>query len=146
MLNNTAILQNVQLVMQLFERSASSLAQKYGLLPLEMQVLIFLINNPGKDTATDIVELRMLPKANVSKAVEGLIQKKLLLRRPDTADRRRIHLVLTPAGAAMTADVKAARDDFTTDLFAGFTQRQLDEYAALNARIVKNAHSALERK
>ncbi len=146
MLNNTEILQNVQQVMQLFERSASSLAQKHGLLPVEMKVLIFLINNPGKDTATDIVELRMLPKANVSKAVEGLMQKKLLQRRPDTADRRRVHLVLTPAGAAMTTDVKTAWDSFTGDLFSGFTQRQLDQYAALNARIVKNAHSALERK
>lgn len=146
MLNNTEILQNVQLVMQLFERSTSSLAQKYGLLPLEMQVLIFLINNPGKDTATDIVELRMLPKANVSKAVDGLIQKKLLLRRPDTADRRRVHLVLTPAGAALTAEVQAVKERFLDDLFFGFTPQQRDQYAALNARIAENARTALERK
>ena len=146
MQSNTEMLQNVQLVIQLLERSANRLALKHGLLPMEMKVLMFFINNPGKDTATDIVELRMLPKANVSKAVEGLIQKKLLLRRPDTADRRRVHLVLTPAGAAMTADVKAMRDSFTADLFSGFTQQQLAQYAELNARIAKNAQSALERK
>ena len=146
MLNNTEILQNVQLVMQLFERSANSLAQKYGLLPMEMSVLMLLINNPGRDTASDIVELRMLPKANVSKAVEGLIQKKLLVRRPDAADRRRVHLLLTPAGAAMTAEVEALRDVFATDLFWGFTPRQREEYAALNARIIENAQKALERK
>ena len=146
MLTNTELLQNVQVVMQLLDHSARSLTEKYGLSQGEANVLMFLVNNPGRDTATDIVELRMLPKANVSKAVEGLIQKKLLVRRPDAADRRRVHLLLTPAGAAMTAEVEALRDVFATDLFLGFTPRQREEYAALNARIIENAQKALERK
>lgn len=146
MLNNTELLQNVQLVMQLFDHKVRNLAEKYGLLPMEMNVLMFLINNPGRDTASDIVALRMLPKANVSKAVEGLIQKELLFRQPDAADRRRVHLLLTQAGAAMTTEVEALRDIFMADLFLGFTPRQREQYAALNARIIENAHKALERK
>ena len=146
MLTNTELLQNVQLVMQLLDHSARSLTEKHGLSQAEANVLMFLVNNPGKDTATDIVELRMLPKAKVSKAVDGLIQKKLLLRRPDTADRRRVHLVLTPAGAALTAEVQAVKERFLDDLFFGFTPQQRDQYAALNARIAENARTALERK
>jgi len=146
LLTNTELLQNVQLVMQLLDHSARSLTEKHGLSQAEANVLMFLVNNPGKDTATDIVELRMPPKANVSKAVDGLIQKKLLLRRPDTADRRRVHLVLTPAGAALTAEVQAVKERFLDDLFFGFTPQQRDQYATLNARIAENARTALERK
>ena len=42
-------------------------------------LMSFLYNNPGKDTATDIVELRMLQKGNVSAVVESLVNKSLLV-------------------------------------------------------------------
>ena len=38
----------------------------------EGKVISFLYNNPGKDTAADITELRMLSKGNVSQAVESI--------------------------------------------------------------------------
>ena len=41
---------------------------------MEADIISFLKNNPGKDTAADIVELRMLSKGAVSKTVEALIQ------------------------------------------------------------------------
>ena len=57
----------------------------------------FLYNNPGKDTAADITELRMLSKGNVSQAVESLIQKGSAKDGPLTRlDRRKIHLSLLP--------------------------------------------------
>ena len=49
--------------------------QEYGLTLAEATVISFLYNNPGRDTAADIVELRMLQKGNVSQAVETLVQR-----------------------------------------------------------------------
>lgn len=54
----------------------------YRLTLIEATIISFLQNNPGKDTAADIVELRMLSKGNVSQAVESLMQKALLRREP----------------------------------------------------------------
>ena len=45
---------------------------------MEIKIISFLYNNPEKDTAADIAELRMLPKRNISKAVESLIKKGFL--------------------------------------------------------------------
>ena len=67
------------------------ICNNYQLTIIEATIISFLYNNPGKDTAADIVELRMLSKGNVSQAVESLIQKSLLKREQDKEDRRKIH-------------------------------------------------------
>ena len=64
----------------------------------EVQVLLFLANHPGNDTARDVVELRGLPKSQVSRAVDLLVSRGFLQRRPDETDRRVIHLAITEAG------------------------------------------------
>ena len=61
---------------------------EHDLTLVEADIISFLQNNPEKDTAADIVELRMLSKGAVSKGVEALIQKSLLetdpgYRRPE---------------------------------------------------------------
>ena len=74
-----------------------------------VDILLFLANNPGLDTASDIVELRMIPKANVSQAVDTLMRRALLSRQQDMKDRRRIHLTLTDAAQSITAQLRQAR-------------------------------------
>ena len=52
-----------------------AICEEYRLTLIEATIISFLHNNPAKNTAADIVELRMLSKGNVSQAVESLIQK-----------------------------------------------------------------------
>lgn len=70
------------------------ICDSFKLTRIEGTIIVFLYNNPGKNTAGDIVELRMLSKGNVSQAVESLIQKSFLARKQDAEDRRKIHLSL----------------------------------------------------
>ena len=79
--------------------------QEYGLTLAEATVISFLYNNPGRDTAADIVELRMLQKGNVSQSVETLAQKDLVKRSQDAGDRRKIHLSLTEESEPIIADL-----------------------------------------
>ena len=53
----------------------------------EMQVMLFLANNPGCDTARDMVVVRGLGKSQVSQAVELLVGKGFLERSPSRRDR-----------------------------------------------------------
>ena len=93
---------------------------------MEADVISFLQNNPGKDTATDIVELRRLSKGAVSKAVEGLIQKSLLERIPDMEDRRRIHLKLKTEAKPVITMINEVREDFYSVVFRGITEEELE--------------------
>ena len=107
-------------------------------MPIEATIISFLFNHPGRDTAADIVELRMLSKSNVSQAVESLIQKSLLQRRQDTADRRRIHLLLTAEAAPITAEIEKVRASFHKKIFRGFTEEEQRLFTAFNERIAEN--------
>lgn len=140
------ILQQIQSVKRLYEISVKDVCEKYGLSQIESNILMFLHNNPCKDTASDIVELRMLPKANVSKAVEPLIQKGLLRRTQDAGDRRRVHLILTEDAQKMMPDISTVQEAFVTQLFDGFTSEERELYADMNVRIAKNAVERLERR
>ncbi len=64
----------------------------------------------------------MLSKGNVSQAVESLIQKGLLLREQDGADRRRIHLHPTTAAAAITVSLEDVRRQFQAEVFCGLSR------------------------
>ena len=102
----TELLMGFRSLLRLYDKMLKKVCREYDLSVIEADVVSFLQNNPGKDTAVDIVELRMLSKGAVSKAVESLIQKSLLERIPDREDRRRIHLKLKPEAADLTESIE----------------------------------------
>ena len=65
-----------------FAQRISPVLERWSLTTGEMQVLLFLANNPGCDTARDMVVVRGLGKSQVSQAVELLVGKGFLARSP----------------------------------------------------------------
>ena len=102
-------------------------------------------NNPEKDTAGDIVELRRLSKGAVSKAVESLIQKSLLERTEDAKDRRKIHLALKPQAGPVMESINEVREDFVDTVLDGFTKEELKLYSLFFDRLFENIKKAMER-
>lgn len=142
----TDFLMNLRRIMKLHETLLKDICEKYGLTLIEANIISFLYSNPGWDTARDIVELRMLSKGNVSQAVELLIQKSLLKRTPDQADRRIIHLTLLPDAAPITKAIEDSRSQFQKELFSGFTEEERRLYHQLNGRIIENTKAIVKRR
>ena len=142
---NTDILISIRKLIKLYEIMLKKICRQYHLTQIEADIISFLQNNPGKDTAGDIVELRMLSKGNVSQAVENLIQKSLLERSQDQADRRKIHLSLRPEAKPILEEIQKVRDTFREEVFAGFSQQERELYASFNDRIMQNTKFAMER-
>ena len=63
----------------LYDRMCAPLCQKHGLTHMEFVVLMFLANNPGFDTAAQIVKYRRLTKSHVSLAVRSLLERRFLI-------------------------------------------------------------------
>lgn len=123
-----------------------SVCREYTLTLTEATVISFLYNNPGKDTAADIVELRMLQKGNVSQAVESLVKKSLLIRKQDAEDRRKIHLSLTEKAEPVVETVEKVCREFHEEVFCGISQEKLDTFSEVNERIGENVQKAIERR
>ena len=83
---------------QLLEGYAAAmqpLCRREGLAPNGVDILLFLANNPGLDTARDVCTYRGLKPGIVSFHVEKLVQEGYLLRQPAPGDRRKCRLVCT---------------------------------------------------
>ncbi|QNM06184.1 MarR family winged helix-turn-helix transcriptional regulator [Qiania dongpingensis] len=143
---NTEILLSVRRMIKLYELCLKNVCEAYHLTQIEVNIISFLHNNPEKDTAGDISEIRMLPKGNVSQGVEALIQKSLLYRTPDKRDRRYIHLSLTSEALPLIMELEKARKQFLEQIFDGFSPEECRQYMTLNERIINNTIIGLERK
>ena len=125
-IDSTRLLQFSQHFSKFYNRQFSTLLDQHGLSMREVQVLLFLANNPGYDTARDITELRGISKSQVSQAVDLLAAEGLLLRTPDTADRRIIHLSITETGLPVAQAAQTIQAGCGQALVEGLTQEQLD--------------------
>ena len=134
----TDFLFNICRIVKLHESMLKSVCEEYNLTLIEAKVISFLHNNPGKDTAADIAELRMLQKSNVSQAVEILFQKSMISREQDKSDRRKIHLSLTPNSAPIVRSIDDLWEKFKKEIFMGISDEELESFENVNNKMQKN--------
>lgn len=138
-MNTTDLLVLMQRIGKIHEQMLKELCRQYDLSLIEAKIISFLHNNPTKDTAGDIVELRMLSKGNVSQAIEQLTQKGLLGKSSDTLDRRKTHLSLLPSCLEITDAIDQFQSVFYRNLFHGFSLEEFQIFSSLNERLAANA-------
>ncbi|MGI6006681.1 MAG: MarR family winged helix-turn-helix transcriptional regulator [Ruminococcus sp.] len=140
----TDFLMNIQMIMKLHDSILKEICEKYQMTLIEAKIISFLHNNPGKDTAADIVELRMLQKGNVSQAVDVLFRKSLLIRRQDGEDRRRIHLTLTKQADSVVNDIKKIQNELKKEIFSGLSEDEIEVFFRVNGKIKENTQKVLK--
>ena len=144
MSKSTELFMGIRSLFRLYDKMLKQVCTEHDLTVIEADIISFLQNNPEKDTAADIVELRMLSKGAVSKAVESVIQKSLLERLPDTEDRRKIHLKLKPQAGPVTASIDIVREKFLDTVLEGFTKDEVGLYRQFFDRLTENIKRAME--
>ena len=116
-------------------------AAAYGLNQLEIDILLFLHNNPELCTASDICRYRGLAKSNVSKAVEHLRTMGLLTVSPAADNRRQRMLGFTDAAAPLVQELhatqQAATAAVTADLTPAEAQAMQDYMARMDATLCR---------
>ena len=145
MKNVSEVLTTIRQMVKLYEVCLEETREKYGLSGMEIRIISFLHNNPGKDTVADIATMRVLSKGNVSRGAESLIQKGLLERVPDKVDRRCVHLFLLPKADEIVEDIENASDSFEEQIMNGFSGEEIELFAELNERFLANIKEGLER-
>ena len=145
MARTTELFIGLRSLFRLYDKMLKRVCTEHDLTLVEADIISFLRNNPKKDTAADIVELRMISKGAVSKAVEELIRKSLLERIPDPEDRRRIHLKLRPEAVPVTESIDRAGKEFRKYILEGFAEEELVMQDRLFQRLTGNAKAAMER-
>ncbi len=131
---------------QYLQECIAPVCKEYHLTGTQVTVLLFLYNNPERNTATDIIKYSRMAKANISKAVEHLIRRDLLMRTRDAQDRRVVHLCLTTNAACIMPDLIGAAEQYLRGVFADFTPEELHTFSEFMTRMADNAESRLQIK
>lgn len=109
----------------------------------EMDVLLFLANNPAYDTARDIVEQRRMVKSQVSVSVDALAARGLIERFYHPGNRKTIHLRPTPLARPLVKEGLRLQNRFGALLIAGFSKGEILQLSALIRRMQENVDAAL---
>ena len=145
-MKTTEFLNCMRCIVKLHESMLKTVCHRYELSNTQAAIISFLCNNPDKNTAAQIAQLRMLSKGNISTAVDGLVEKGLLERKTDEYDRRSLRLCLLPAADPIVHDVQQIFDDLFTELTNGFTHAELHHFHSLTQRLEENAYVAMRRR
>ena len=110
----------------------------FGLTRNELDVLLFLHNNPGFDRAADIVAHRGMAKSHVSLSVTNLEERGFLLRRFDENDRRMAHLILTEQGRAAAGKARKVQEAFFSALYREVSEEEFALWGKITEKVCGN--------
>ena len=79
----------------------------------------------GIDSVSALAEDKYISRSAVSRAVDLLVQKKLVTREPHPADRRRSQLTLTTKGQALLDALTAQVQSWMVSKFDGLDENEL---------------------
>lgn len=104
-----------------------------------LDILLFLANNPGYDTARDICLYRHMKPGIVSFHIDRLVGEGYLARKSDEKDRRVTHLAVTEAAEPVVARGRALQAALGKRLMEGLGDEDRALFCRCIATISENA-------
>ncbi|MDB5897551.1 MAG: hypothetical protein JWP41_1153 [Ramlibacter sp.] len=137
------VLDKVHSVMHLYR------AQQYrvrrdepdALTHMESKVLRFFARHPGA-TQSELSAHSGRDKGQLARLIAGLRERELLEARADAADRRSVHLFLSPAGEAADDALRRRARRLAAVAVKGFTSEEQELLAGLLDRVRANLERA----
>lgn len=134
-------LDSTQQSQKMYAAILEPVCRQYDLTRNELDVMLFLANNPGFDRAADIVAVRKIAKSHVSLSVSNLEKRGLLVREFEEGDRRAAHLRLTDDAVPVVRAGQHLQKQFFTKMFEGLSRKELQLWSNVLEKICKNIES-----
>ena len=127
----------LSLFKKIYDQSLEPVCKKYQLTRMELDILLFLANNPGYDTAKDIIERRRLTKSHVSMSLKDLERRDLVQKEYYPGNQKTAHLKLSSA---------SVQKKFFQTVFRDFNPEDLSRMEGYFERMRKNMQNALKEE
>lgn len=102
--------------------------REHGLTAEHWQILSVLLRRPGTGMS-DLAAEALLPAATLTRHMDRLVERALVVRRVDPEDKRRVVAALSSRGARIAADVRALEGRIEQDVVAVLDRARLSELA-----------------
>ena len=127
MLTASVMFANAARFADAYHTAIAPLCASTGLPPAAADILLFLANNPGCETAGEICRMRGMKPALVSFHIDRLVSEGYLLRQPVPGDRRKTALVLTAQAQPIVAEGRELQRAFA-DRLEGLSAEDLAHF------------------
>ena len=114
------------------------LCERTGMAQGAVDILLFLANNPGCETAGEICRMRGLKPAIVSFHIDRLVSEGFLLRQPVPGDRRKTALILTEKAGPVVEQGRSLQKVFADRLTEGLSAEDLAHFCRCVAAFDRN--------
>ena len=121
-----------------YHAARSPLCAETGLPPAAADILLFLANNPGCETAGASCRMRGLKPAIVSFHIDRLVSEGFLLRQSVPGDRRKTALVLTEKAESVVERGRGLQKAFADRLIDGLSEEDLAHFRRCVAAFDRN--------
>lgn len=137
-MNSGVYLDLMAIAQKQYSKFLEPICKRWDLTRNEVDVLLFLHNNPQFDRAADIVSRRGISKSHVSLSVKNLESRGLLVRGFSQEDRRTAHLTLTEQGRLIASEGFQAQQGFFQALYEGVTEEEFAQWRGLTQKVCNN--------
>ena len=128
--------------LELYESLCQPVCREWNLPQTALDILLFLANNPGYDTARDICRIRGIKANLVSFHVEKLVQAGYLQREAVPGDRRRVKLLLTEKSRNVVEQGRAVQQSYREILTAHIAPSDMEAFGRCMDTMRQNIEAA----
>lgn len=143
---NTEFWEIQSLLKTLYANCVEPVCERHRLTRMELDILLFLANNPQYDTAASIIEVRHLTKSHVSTSIKDLETRGLLTKSYAPGNRKTAHLAVTPAASRMIADGQSAQEHFQKIIFRNLSEEERGTIRQLFSQIANNIRTQIKEE
>ena len=111
---------------KLIEKKCAPMITKYGLRPVELDILVFLTQSEKADTAKDIMHSRHISKAHISKSIENLRTRGYVQLYEDGQDHRLVHILLTEKAKGVVGGILDTYRNCRMIMMQNVTQEEIE--------------------
>lgn len=119
---------------------------KFSINQMEFDIMMFLKQYPDYDTASDIINVRMLTKSHVSTTLESLYNRGLIKKLYKNNNKKTVHLKLTNKARQIVKSGETAMAKYSEILFSGFSKDDFNRFKIYFDTVTDNASKYLKKK
>lgn len=93
--------------------------------PNEIDILLFLHNNPNINTSMQLCVCLNVSKTLISRSIDSLIKKEMVISKTDDKDKRMQRLILTDNANPLIKKIESLRDKINEEILKDITKEEL---------------------
>ncbi len=142
---DAVIQNNMHRYKRLNERKIEKVMREYNLRKIDLEIMIYLKDCGGKNTAKDIAATEMFTKGHISQSVSRMRDFGYIEVKQDEKDLRLQHLKLTEGAKRILEDVMSVKQEVEECVFSGITEDEICLLQRVLQKINSNISAALEK-